>query len=123
MTTAQELADYVGAKDVDAVGDAWETAKELVQGYLAGHGGRMLVSGTAILGAGGDFVPPWIPPEITSRAILETGAELFHRKASRNGVAQFATGDSVAPMRISRDPLAAARGILAPYLPTPVGLA
>lgn len=114
-----QLEHYVGTKDWEGMYDIVATAIELVKGYLAGYGVRLDTNG---LPWEEDAVP-LIPVEVYDRAVLEVGAELFHRKASRNGVAQFATGDSVSPMRISRDPLVAARGLLAPFLPTPVGLA
>lgn len=99
--SAAELAEFVGAKEVGpAVTDAWSVGYDLVVGYLAGHGLGYLD----------------IPEPVMNRAVLETGAELYHRKAARNGVSQFATADSVSPMRIARDPLVAARPLLAPFL-------
>lgn len=56
-----------------------------------------------------------VPDEVISRAVLEVGADLFHRRSTRNGVAGFADAD-LNPYRISRDPLAGARPILAPWL-------
>lgn len=56
-----------------------------------------------------------VPVVIKDRAVLEVGAELYHRQATKNGIAQFATTDG-APVRVARDPMVAARPILAPYL-------
>lgn len=58
-----------------------------------------------------------VPEVILARARLEVGAELFHRRASRNGVVTFGgEPDNLAPLRIARDPMKAAYDILAPYM-------
>lgn len=59
-----------------------------------------------------------VPEAIRELAILEVGADLYHRRGARNGVASFDGGpDSmVSPMRIARDPMQAANAILRPYL-------
>lgn len=49
---------------------------------------------------------------IVFRAIVEVGAELYHRKNTKNAVAQFATPDGGTPVRIARDPMAAAYPLL-----------
>lgn len=92
----QELADYVGAADADQaiVESSYDVARELVTGYV----GRSEV-----------------PPTIVARAVLEVGSELYHRKNAPNGVAQFNTFDA-APIRVARDPMVAARPLLAPFL-------
>lgn len=114
--TAVDLATYVGTRDF--VGDVLDAALLLVNKYVASHALWQRF-----------YRQPWstdpheIPTPVVDRAVLETGAELYNRKSSKNGIAQFATGDSVSPMRISRDPLTAARGLLDPYLSTPVGIA
>lgn len=56
-----------------------------------------------------------VPTSIVDRAELEVGAELFHRRQSRNGIAGL-DGVDAAPMRIARDPMKAAAPLLAPYL-------
>lgn len=56
-----------------------------------------------------------VPKSILRRAVLEVGSELFHRRQAPNGIAQFAT-DGGAPIRVARDPMVAARPLLAPYL-------
>ena len=58
-----------------------------------------------------------IPEAVLRRAILEVGSELFHRRQAPNGFPQFATPDGGQAQRIARDPMVAARPILAPFLP------
>lgn len=58
-----------------------------------------------------DYVSGWA----LDRAYLEVGAELFHRKSTKNAVAQFAAPDGT-PVRIARDPLVAAYPLLRPFL-------
>lgn len=55
-----------------------------------------------------------VPASVLERAVLEVGAELYHRRQSRNGISQMQDLD-MAPMRIARDPLKAAYDILRPY--------
>lgn len=57
-----------------------------------------------------------VPAEIRQRAVVEAGSELYHRRQSPSGISQFAAPDGSA-MRIARDPMNAARTILAPFLP------
>ena len=61
-----------------------------------------------------------LPPSILRRAVLEVGADLYHRRASRNGVVGFEGGD-ILPVRIARDPMLSAYPLLRQYLP--IGLA
>lgn len=56
-----------------------------------------------------------VPASVAERAALEVGAELFHRRQSRNGIAGLDNMD-FAPMRIARDPMKAAMPYLQPYL-------
>jgi hypothetical protein len=56
-----------------------------------------------------------VPPATVARAVLEYGAEQFHRRQSRNGIAGL-DGNEFAPMRIARDPMKAAMVYLQPYL-------
>lgn len=94
--TAENLAEYVGAKDRgDAfAGQCWAEATELVNR----HCGKATV-----------------PAVILGRATEECGAELFHRRSTKNGLAQFATPDAQ-PVRVARDPMVAAYPLLDPYL-------
>lgn len=57
-----------------------------------------------------------VPTEVLHRAYVETGAELFHRKAAPQGITQFASVDGAA-IRTRRDPLEAVRPMLTPFLP------
>lgn len=57
------------------------------------------------------------PPHVVRRAVLEVGAELYHRRTSRNGVVGLDAGpDNFAPLRITRDPMKACYDILRPYM-------
>lgn len=56
-----------------------------------------------------------VPEQIGHRAVLEVGSELYHRRQAPSGISQFATADGT-PMRVARDPMVAARALLAPYL-------
>lgn len=64
---------------------------------------------------GGASNPFGVPDEVVARAVLEVGADLYYRKASRNGVA---TIEGVEPQmfRLNRDPMAAAYPLLRRYL-------
>lgn len=59
-----------------------------------------------------------MPPEhVVARALLEVGAELYHRRTSRNGIAGLdGSPDNIAPLRIARDPMRACYDILRPYM-------
>lgn len=101
------LLAYVGlsagspAADRTLVDDSEEEATEMVDGQI----------GTA--------AKDRVPASVRRRAILEVGADLYWRKASRNGVVNFDSGE-MQPMRLARDPMLTATSILRPYL---VGLA
>ena len=57
-----------------------------------------------------------LPLPIVNRAILEVGAELFHRRQAPSGISQFATPDGSSAVRVARDPMIAARDMLAPFV-------
>lgn len=57
-----------------------------------------------------------VPPTVLNRAYLEVGSELYNRRSAPNGISQFTSADGSA-IRVARDPLVAARPILAPFLP------
>lgn len=91
-----DLGKYVKAPPGDAfVADCQAEAAQLVTDLIAGVTG--------------------VPPIIIKRAILETGAELYHRRQARLGIAQFGS-DDLAPIRVARDPKLTARAILGDYL-------
>lgn len=58
-----------------------------------------------------------VPNDVQDRAVIEVAAELYHRRSAPNGVKSFADGfDGASVIRVARDPLVAARPLLAPYL-------
>lgn len=63
----------------------------------------------------GEGNPYQVPASVVARAVLEVGADLYYRKASRNGVVGL---DSTEPQvfRLNRDPMAAAYPLLRRYL-------
>ena len=92
------LAEYVGGVPVTHYTDECvSTAISLVLAYVGKA--RTLV-----------------PDDVMERAIIEAGAELFHRKSAPNGVKSFGDGFDGATVRVARDPMVAARPILDPYL-------
>lgn len=56
-----------------------------------------------------------VPAEVKARAVLEVGAELYHRRNAKNGVMQLATPDAPAT-RVARDPMVAAYPLLNRYV-------
>lgn len=96
-----ELIAYVNASTTDLpfAEDCWTEAAALVTAAI----------GTAT-----------VPAAIVTRATLEAGSELFHRRQAPNGIAQFAT-DGAPAVRVARDPMVAARPILAPYIGLGIG--
>ena len=94
---ASDLAKYVGAPDADAfAAQCWAEAVALVDNLF----------GTV----------PTAPEAVIDRCYLEAGSELFHRRQAPNGIAQFATPDGAAPVRVARDPLIGVYPIAQPYL-------
>jgi len=63
----------------------------------------------------GEGNPYQVPASVVARAELEVGADLYYRKASRNGVVGL-DGVDPQPFRINRDPMTAAYAVLRPYL-------
>jgi len=58
-----------------------------------------------------------VPEVILARAVLEVAADLYYRKAARNGVVTFGSGvESASVVRINRDPMTQAYPLLAPYV-------
>lgn len=99
MTT---LADFVsaGAGDGPFLAECTAEAEALVDQHVTGN----LRAGVAAL-----------PPVIRARAVLEVGADLYNRRAARNGVAGF-DGESMAPVRVRNDPMGACYATLRPWL-------
>lgn len=100
--TPAQLAAYVqdGGAAPDYVAECLDEAAALVAGYVKPANVRS---------------EP--PAHVLRRAVLEVGAELYHRRASRNGVVGLDAGpDNFAPLRITRDPLKACYDTLRPYM-------
>lgn len=98
-TPATTLDWYVRAlgEDLPFSAESAEVAQQMVTDFI------------------GDGNPFGVPESVVARAVLEVGADLYYRKASRNGVA---TMDGVEPQlfRLNRDPMAAAYPLLRRYL-------
>lgn len=110
-TAAGRLMEYVGLPAPAADLLPWETdfvhrcadeAEELVNMWLKAHG----IDRDYWPFPDGDY--EW---HVLIRAELEVGAELYHRKNTKNAVAQFASPDG-SPVRIARDPMVAAYPLL-----------
>ncbi|WP_405472370.1 hypothetical protein [Paenarthrobacter ilicis] len=99
---ATTLAQYVKAVDADSA-------------FVASCAAEALALVTAEIGK-----VTTVPAEIKARAVLEVGAELFHRRQSRNGIAGLDNTDAT-PMRIARDPMKAAYPLLNPFLGPGIG--
>lgn len=91
------LAQYVKASDRDAefIAQCEKRAAALVAARVSGVD---------------------VPADILDLARLEVGADLYHRRDARNGVAGFDQADAIQPVRIARDPMRAADDILRPFL-------
>lgn len=101
-----DLKDYVGAsaQDDSFIQSCWSQAQAQVTAL-----NRVWDSETET------YVTSAAPADIVDRATLEVGSELYHRRNAPNGVAQFASYDG-APVRVARDPMVAARPLLAPWV-------
>ncbi len=93
----QPLKEYVGSTTPDDgfVSMCWDEAVALVDKFV----------GTATVDA-----------DVLTRAYIECGSELFHRRSAPNGVAQFATLDGGSAIRVARDPMVGAYPILLPWV-------
>ena len=97
--TVGDLATYVGENgDTQFVARCLAQGDALVEQYVGANFSR-------------------VPQAAYDRAVLEVGAELFHRRQAPGGITQFATMDGAAPVRMARDPMVAAYPILDPFLP------
>jgi hypothetical protein len=105
--SADDLSAYLGPLDpsyAEFVGDCATQASALVSGLI---GSQM----SALVG-GADAATN---ETLIGRAMLEVGAELFNRRDTKNGFAQFA-GVADNAVRVRIDLLIPARAILAPIL-------
>lgn len=100
---APDLAGYVGAAAGDAlfVAACDDAARAAVDGYLGPAAGR-------------------VPPAVLAAAVREVGADLYHRRKTRNGVASFTGAEGITPLRVSRDSMSAAYPLLRPYVAPPI---
>lgn len=96
--TSAQLATYSNREDDDFAAQCLKEAEALVTQHI----GKVS-----------------IPTEVKDRAVLEVGSNLLRRGAHLDGLAGYDSTD-ITPLRITRDPLQAARAILAPYLYTGV---
>lgn len=103
--TVDDVAKLVGASaPKDGMVDCLAQGTTMVETYIADN---------ALPGK-------TVPSEIRDRAVLEVAADLWHRRQARFGIVNesYASGDGITsePIRISRDPLAVARPILAQWV-------
>lgn len=91
-----DLKEYVGAPDSDDafVETCYEDASSMVAVFIG---------------------QAYVPVNIVSRAVLEVGSELYHRRSAPNGIAQFSTFDGT-PIRVARDPMIGAYPLLNRYV-------
>ena len=87
-----DLKSYVGAPDSDDafVETCYDDASTLVLRFIG---------------------QTYVPSDILTRATLEVGSELYHRRSAPNGIAQFSTFDGT-PIRVARDPMIGAYPLL-----------
>lgn len=95
-----DLTWYVNAlaDDTDYAKESEVTAKQMVNDFI-----------------GGAVNPFGVPASVVARAVLEVGADLYYRKASRNGVVSLGGVDPQI-FRLNRDPMTAAYPLLRRYL-------
>lgn len=92
---------YTGGRPTDdgMLTDCWNEASEMIMHYI------------------GDAT---VPVATLTRAVTEVGAELWNRRNAKGGITQFADG-SANPIRLARDPMVAAYGILTPFVGMGIG--
>lgn len=56
-----------------------------------------------------------VPEDVHKQAVLIAASELYHRRSSPNGIAQFASMDGQ-PIRMGKDPLSAVYPLLLPWV-------
>lgn len=97
---ATDLAWYVAATgdDLPYAAESEVTATQMVTDFI-----------------GGAANPFGVPRVVVARAVLEVGADLYYRKASRNGTVTLG-GVEPQMFRLNRDPMAAAYPLLRRYL-------
>lgn len=118
VTAANVLAEVgADAEDADLAARVLTEAAELVRKYLQDH-----ADPAAAVEWPDGYPADWptdIPDPILDRAVLGVCVHLFNSSKAPNGVLmqQYDSGDdgSAVALRIGRDPLAAIRGLLAPW--------
>lgn len=114
-----EVADWVALKSyVNQISSSedgfieacWVEATELVGNHVGGE--ALTTAGQTARAAALALVPT----TVLTRCYLEAGSELYHRKNAPNGIAQFATPDGSAGVRVARDPLVGVYPLVAPYM-------
>jgi hypothetical protein len=101
-----------GAADVAALTTYVGALSPTEDGYVT----RCATEAAALVDNFIDAVKTLVPAEIRARAILEVGADLYHRKTTRMGVVGF-EGQDATPFRVSSDPMRAAYPLLRQYIP------
>jgi glucose-6-phosphate dehydrogenase assembly protein OpcA len=56
-----------------------------------------------------------VPQQVHVQAVLICASEIFHRRSTPQGIAQFATNEG-SPVRVARDPMGAVYPLLLPYV-------
>lgn len=97
LDAVDRLARYVGSSRHDFMETCWAEGASMVDGYIGSYAQR-------------------VPAAVRERAILEVGAELFHRRQAPGGITQFAA-EGGAPVRMARDPMLGAYPLLNRFLP------
>lgn len=112
MTEPLTLAGYVKAPQDDAWAASCEAeATAIVHRRILGAMRAVTLTGAELEAA---LVASNVPAEVRSRAILESGAELFYRRDALAGNAQM--DDGVTQPRRLRDPHRIAAEIVDPFL-------
>jgi hypothetical protein len=94
--SSELLKEFVRASDIDNdfIEQCWDEATHLVNAYTSGYD---------------------VPTSVLTRAYIECGSELFHRRSAPMGVSQFASADGTA-VRVARDPLLGVYPLIRPYV-------
>jgi hypothetical protein len=95
-TTLEWYVQAIG-DDVEFAAESKATAAQMVADFI------------------GEGNPHRVPESVVARAVLEVGADLFYRKAAKNGIVAF-DGAEPQVFRLNRDPMAAAYPLLRRYL-------
>lgn len=106
MSTNEEMAARLAAEMNIAPSDALTSdvaaADALCAAYIDGHADRFTTEQARAL---------------YERAVLKAAAELYEQRKAPNGVRNFADMDGSTVIRVARDPMVAARPLLAALLP------